>query len=321
MLAAPLLALAAACGGGGADEAGVDAGFGVEAIARSTEGVPFAPVLVNSTVGLGENRLAFGLLRPDRSLVADAEITLRLTQLDTDANGYVTAARAVSEHTLTARVINPSTDHAHDDGTVHEHPAGAQTVYVTHATLDVSSFWSAELDVTAGGKRYEGLLLRFFVRDANEPAEPRIGEHVPRSRQRTLADVGDVAEIDSTLPPNPQLHDTTVADALETGRPVVIAFATPAFCQTRFCGPVVEQVFLPLSRQFAGRAEFLHIEPFVLAEARAGRLQSTATTVEWQLRSEPWIFVVDAQGVMFAKFEGIVEQEEVAEALERLLAR
>lgn len=321
MLAAPLLALAAACGGGGADEVAAGHDFDAEAIAQSVEGVPFMPIIVNSTVGLGENRLVFALLRADRTLVADAEITLRLTQLDTDANGAITAERAVSEHTLTARMLSPSVDHAHADGSRHEHTSGAQTVYVGHATLDISSFWGAELDVTAGGERYEGVRLRFFVRDATEPAEPRVGEPVPRSRQLTLADVRDIREIDSTLPPNPQLHDITVADALETGRPVVIAFATPAFCVTRFCGPIVERVLLPLSEQFAGRAEFLHIEPFVISEAREGRLEGTETTAEWQLRSDPWIFVVDAQGVMFAKFEGIVEQEEVAEALERLLAR
>ena len=143
----------------------------------------------------------------------------------------------------------------------------------------------------------------------------------PRSRPATAVDCCDTRGIDPRPPPNPQPHDITVAEALETGRPGGIAFATPAFCVTRFCGPIVELVLLPLSEQFAGRAEFLHIEPFVISEAREGRLEGTETTAEWQLRSDPWIFVVDAQGVMFAKFEGIVEQEAVAEALERLLAR
>jgi hypothetical protein len=66
----------------------------------------------------------------------------------------------------------------------------------------------------------------------------------------------------------------TVAEAIQSKKPTVVTFATPAFCQTRFCGPVVDEVVLPLAKDYAGRANFIHIEPYNLAEARQGLAES-----------------------------------------------
>ena len=146
-----------------------------------------------------------------------------------------------------------------------------------------------------------------------------MGSPAPASRQRTLADGVDLSEISTARPPNPEMHRITVADALELGRPLVVTFATPGFCQTRFCGPVLEQVVTPLSERYDGRVTFVHIEPFDLARLHD---ESTFVTVpameEWGLSTEPWVFVVDAQGLVAAKFEGIVSQQEIVEVLERL---
>ena len=58
----------------------------------------------------------------------------------------------------------------------------------------------------------------------------------------------------------------TVAEAIDTKKPTLIAFATPAFCQTRFCGPVIEEVVAPLAKDYRGRANFVHIEPYRLVD-------------------------------------------------------
>jgi peroxiredoxin len=44
-------------------------------------------------------------------------------------------------------------------------------------------------------------------------------------------------------------------------------------------------------------------------------------TREWQLRSEPWVFVIDRQGRIAAKFEGIMALEEVEAALLAVLGQ
>ncbi len=45
---------------------------------------------------------------------------------------------------------------------------------------------------------------------------------------------------------------------------------------------------------------------------------SVPATVEWGLPTEPYIFVVGADGLVKAKFEGIASQEELAAAFEQV---
>ncbi len=59
--------------------------------------------------------------------------------------------------------------------------------------------------------------------------------------------------------PDPVLHTATIADALRAGRPAVVVFSTPVYCVSRFCGPVTDMVE-ELARDYADRAEFIHIE-------------------------------------------------------------
>ena len=44
-----------------------------------------------------------------------------------------------------------------------------------------------------------------------------------------------------------------------------------------------------------------------------------ATIEEWRLESEPWIFIVDGQGMIRASFEGLVTARELETALQDVL--
>ena len=86
-----------------------------------------------------------------------------------------------------------------------------------------------------------------------EPGEPAIEVHTP-----TKADVGgDVKQIDTRVPPS-TMHDADFADVLGT-KPVVLLFATPALCQSRVCGPVVD-IAEQVKAGYDGDAEFIHME-------------------------------------------------------------
>ena len=139
---------------------------------------------------------------------------------------------------------------------------------------------------------------------------PGPGMAAPHTKQPVLRDVKDITEIDSSQPPRPELHQLTVAEAIDSGKPTLVAFATPAFCQTRFCGPVVDQVVAPLAKDYAGKANFVHIEPYRLDEARKGRLVPIPQLDEWGLDSEPFIFVLDGKGRVSATFEGVTQRDE-----------
>ncbi len=87
---------------------------------------------------------------------------------------------------------------------------------------------------------------------------PGPGAEAPKSQNDTLATTSDAASICSRDPICP-LHDKVIADSLGSGRPSVVQFSTPAFCQTRFCGPVLE-VLLQQVPAYEDRVDFIHIE-------------------------------------------------------------
>ena len=140
------------------------------------------------------------------------------------------------------------------------------------------------------------------------------GTLAPRSRNLIAADVIDLRTIDSSEPPDPRLHQTRIADAIAQGKPQVIVFATPRYCTSRVCGPVVD-VVRTLIPTYSDRVVFIHQEIW-----EAGSLQRFSPTVEeWNLRSEPWIFVVDGGGIVRARFEGLTTRRELEAALRRAL--
>ena len=150
------------------------------------------------------------------------------------------------------------------------------------------------------------------------PTAPGVGERVPPTENLTIHDVASFADLSSRAVED-DMHELSVAQALEGGRPFVVVCASPAFCVSAMCGPVTDTI-AGVHDRFRGRADFIHIEPWDLAVARAeGRLVAGPAMDEWRLPTEPWTFVVGADGRVVKRFEGLVTGDEVAAALEPLL--
>jgi hypothetical protein len=75
---------------------------------------------------------------------------------------------------------------------------------------------------------------------------------------------------------------------------------------------------------FKDDVTFVNVEPYQLQETETGlqplldengRLQVVPSVVEWGLPTEPWLFIVDAEGRVTASFEGILGEDEVRSAL------
>ena len=64
----------------------------------------------------------------------------------------------------------------------------------------------------------------------------------------------------TATPPDRSLLRYSVADSLAAHVPFVLVFATPKFCTSRTCGPVVD-VVEAVQKRFAGRGiRFIHVE-------------------------------------------------------------
>ena len=101
-------------------------------------------------------------------------------------------------------------------------------------------------------------------------------------------------------------------------------FATPAFCTSRFCGPVLDNV-KEVQRDFADTVTFIHIEPFELDDeglqrmADDGSLVVSMTTLEWNLQTEPWVFILDANGIVSSRIEQAASPQELTAIIEAAL--
>lgn len=147
-----------------------------------------------------------------------------------------------------------------------------------------------------------------------EDPVPDVGDPAPPSRTPTLASVGgDASKLTTRRPPDTSLLRHSVAGALRDRVPFVVTFATPKFCTSRTCGPVVD-VVEEVARRFEGRGvRFVHVEVHEGLDPARGYNRWMR---EWGLETEPWTFVVDRRGRVSERFEGVVSVRELERAVE-----
>jgi hypothetical protein len=91
------------------------------------------------------------------------------------------------------------------------------------------------------------------------------------------------------------------------------------FCISQICGPITD-VAIEMHKRYGDRMNFIHIEPWDLKTARTeGRLVPTQLFLEWNLPTEPWVFVVGKDGKITARYEGIVANEEIEGSIQEAL--
>lgn len=269
------------------------------------------PLITTAELTVGQNRFAFGLAKQSK-LIERADVLVRVFDLQG------TEAHLTAETNAPFRpVANPVAEkkvHRHDDGSLHVHDAATEVrgVYVAHLTFTRSGKWGVELVARQPDGSSETARLTVVVRET--PTTPAVGSPAPRSRNLIASDVKNLRQISTSERPDPRLHQTRIADAIAMGKPQLIVFATPQFCTSRMCGPVVE-IVRTLLPTYGKRMVFTHQE--IWQDFATKKVFSTIE--EWRLESEPWIFIVDGQGMIRARFEGLVTVRELETALQNVL--
>lgn len=144
------------------------------------------------------------------------------------------------------------------------------------------------------------------------------GDPAPATPTRTVGEFPDLTIISSDPDPDPALYRLSVDEAIANGRPTVVVFATPAFCSSEACGPMLDQVksLLPDYPD----VDFIHVEVYQDLQVEAlTDLQVVDAVEDWRLPSEPWVYVVDKSGVVSALFEGAVSDSELGAAIEAVI--
>lgn len=166
--------------------------------------------------------------------------------------------------------------------------------------FDSPGRWGARVSIRGEGLDEDRLDVSFMV--AKEGTTPAIGAAAPASDTPTADDVGKLSEITSDPHPDPRFYETSIADAVNDGKPFVAVFATPRFCTSQVCGPtldVVEKV-----AEDWPKMTFIHVEVYDLSDV--SNLKAVPAMAQWGLPSEPWVFVIDSEGKVAAKYEGSV---------------
>jgi hypothetical protein len=196
-------------------------------------------------------------------------------------------------------------------------------VYVFDADFPTAGAWGAEFRTAVGDAAPETIRVAFDVQI--DSAVVAVGDPAPSVDTPTLADVGgDVTKISTDDQPVEAFYETSIADALAAGKPFVVVFATPKFCRTAQCGPTLDRV-KPIAAAHPD-VTFINVEPYQL-ETVDGQLQPVLTgdppnltpapaTDAWHLLSEPWVFVVDGDGIVTASLMLIFSDKELEAAVD-----
>ncbi|MBS1679059.1 MAG: hypothetical protein JST08_16915 [Actinobacteria bacterium] len=251
----------------------------------------------------GEERYPFGVFTTGLEQVEDVEVALYFAK---DGKSKVSGPLPAKLETLQTK---PAYRSQNGSG-----PGEAKSVYVV-PKVDFpknGSYLAIAMIKTKDGKLEASRVPSPVV--GRYPRVPKVGERPPKIETLTAADVGnDLEKIDTRVPPD-QMHKVNFAEVLGK-KPIVLVFATPALCQSRVCGPVVD-VAQQVADKYEPKADFIHQEVYVENEKSKGlRPQLKA----FHLPTEPWTYLIDANGVVRDRLSGAYGVDELEEAMSTIL--
>jgi len=248
------------------------------------------PVVANADLAVGSQRLLIGLVTEDATSYASPDVPL---EIDLYAPNAVTPTVSVS-----ASFVWTVPD--------------VRGLYTATVDFDEPGTWRGS--VHSGVDDPPTRVIPFTVFEKSRT--PSVGESAPAVPTPTLPQE-DLRAITSDPDPDRRFYTTSLDAALESGRPTVVVFATPAWCETATCGPMLE-IVKGLADSYQA-VNFVHVEIYENPnDAEFDSLQVVDAVEVWGLPSEPWTFVIDAAGRISAKFEGTLDENELIAELEKM---
>ena len=188
------------------------------------------------------------------------------------------------------------------------HAAGTPLPYFPFA-LSIATPGVYTLSAKVGGR---DLTSSFSVVDPSSVKIPKVGDKLPPFDTPTTADGRGVNPICTQQPPCP-LHDVTLTQALQSGKPVAYLIGTPAFCQTGVCAPILDNVVTAHGR-LGDKVAMVHAEVYT---------DNTATTTTpavqaYNMTFEPCLWIADATGTMVERLDFVFDQGEIDAALAKV---
>jgi len=271
--------------------AAILAGCGAEAYkaGNSAENLSVSPQ--NTSLITGVNRISVALLDPRQNPITARDVTVRIA----NAAGAIIETRAMSN-------IGPEYN-------------GIPVLVGIARFPDIGQYEYLVSGTGPGGGHLSG---HAYVTVQQRPRDVEVGDHVPLVSQAILGDPGiSIATIDSGVPPD-SWHGTTIAQGVAQHRPMVLYFGDPAYCPTKTCGPT-RQILQQLCTQFCAHMTFEHIETYYPAGLPGPTAKVNPAFDAFGLQTDPWVFMVNANGVVSDRFEGPVTLAELEDSAQGTL--
>ena len=199
-------------------------------------------------------------------------------------------------------------------------PEGETTISFV-PVLDIPTPGPWRLDVLAADGRSGSVQIQALDPGSTAP----LGKPAPAVATPTLADVGGVVlAVTTQLDPDLRFSQTSTADSLAAGKPYVLIVDSARFRVSPACGRALTMARFLLDRW--SDVTFIHLEPFEYQIITNDPVLSGTLAIPplnrysraygigpapWPGTAMPWIFVVDGQGVVRAKYTGIVGSADV----------
>jgi hypothetical protein len=247
----------------------------------------------------GDNRMAFGMINTDGTPVYGATAVYVAPTPGAKAEGPFVAPADVllTDKRYRSKQAATTTD-----------------PFVAVYGADVKFAKKGKYAVLATTKKPDGSLTgatgQVDVSSQSADPIPGVGDKAPKVHTDTLETAkGDVSKIDTRVPPS-DMHAVDFADVVGK-KPVALLFSTPQLCQSQVCGPVTDME-LQMKSKYGDQMDFIHQEVYVDNDINKGLRPPLQ---EFNLRTEPWLFVVDAKGTITARLEGSIGVQQFENAV------
>jgi hypothetical protein len=276
----------------------------------------------------GRNRYPFEVFERDRTPISDAEVAIYCAKVPQPKPGARSKsgnrgpvakaeAQALDEPAIgpfPAKVESLATDPRFRARTTSEDPGAAGVVYSTELNFPGEGEWRIAAIVKEEGELKGAILAGAVVGEFKKVPKP--GQKAPVIHTPTAQDAGGaLSKITTRIPPDTQ-NKVDYADALGK-EPIVLLFATPQFCQSRVCGPVVD-VAEQAKHEYGDKAAFIHME--IYNENDPGK-EVRPQVRKFHLPSEPWLFAIDRHGTVRDAVEGAFGLKLMHAAVDKAIAR
>ncbi len=185
----------------------------------------------------------------------------------------------------------------------------ARGIYVCEAVLPTAGVVLLQVAVPEGEAP-----MAAAINVAEQSSTLTVGASAPTAASPTAEDPLGVNPI-CTRSTNCGLHNQSLTEFIGKGTPVAVLFATPARCQSQYCGPVLDLMLDVTKDPTYGGIKVVHVE--IYKDDVSTDLVPTLN--DWTLASEPWLFCVDGTGKITQRLDGAFDSSEIRTALDTLI--